>query len=255
MPVSEFPTLKSYKNSAVALVVVALHALVLWALQQGAFQSKKPDEIVIPISFKSIQAPKEASKIKETEVLPAKLSPKPAAKQPPKETPPQVPSKQADAVPAKPISDIQSTSASAPIASSVVASEKPSQPSAVLGSAAGNAAGNASGDAPGNAAAVAAATKPNKTLPSAVAEDAYVPQKSYPRQSITMGEEGEVVVRVFIGADGLPKDADVQKSSGFERLDRAALVYVMQSRYKAGTFEGVPTEMWMGRTLFFKLRS
>jgi periplasmic protein TonB len=251
VPMSVFPTLKSYKNSAVALVVVALHALVLWALQQGAFQSKKPDEIVIPISFKSIQAPKEASKIKETEVLPANLTPKPTAKQPPKVTPPQVPPKQADAVPAKPISDIQSTSASAAIASSVVASEKPSQPSAVLGTAAGN----ASGDAPGNAATVAAATKPNKTLPSAVAEDAYVPQKSYPRQSITMGEEGVVVVRVFIGADGLPKDADVQKSSGFERLDRAALVYVMQSRYKAGTFEGVPTEMWMGRTLFFKLRS
>ena len=68
-----------------------------------------------------------------------------------------------------------------------------------------------------------------------------------------MGEQGTVMVRILIGANGLPIKAELQKTSGFERLDQAALDYVMQSRYKPGTLNGVPIELWMGRTVTYTL--
>ena len=69
-----------------------------------------------------------------------------------------------------------------------------------------------------------------------------------------MGEQGTVMVRILIGANGLPLKAELQNTSGFERLDQAALDFVMQSRYKPGTLGGKPTEMWMGREVKYILR-
>jgi protein TonB len=58
---------------------------------------------------------------------------------------------------------------------------------------------------------------------------------AYPPMSKRMGEQGKVVVRVLIGADGLPQKADIRTSSGFERLDQAALATaVMRWRYVPG---------------------
>jgi TonB family protein len=37
-----------------------------------------------------------------------------------------------------------------------------------------------------------------------------------------------VVVKVLVGVDGLPKSAEVKKSSGFDRLDKAAIEYIMK---------------------------
>jgi protein TonB len=92
-----------------------------------------------------------------------------------------------------------------------------------------------------------------KVAPSTDADDLYNPNQRYPRMSLSMGEQGSVMVRILIGANGLPKKAELQKSSGFERLDQAALEYVMQSRYKPGTLNGVPNEMWMGRTVTYTI--
>ena len=47
----------------------------------------------------------------------------------------------------------------------------------------------------------------------------------------------------MIGADGLPKEASIAKSSGFDRLDQAALATVMRWRYVAGKRGGVPEAM------------
>jgi periplasmic protein TonB len=93
-----------------------------------------------------------------------------------------------------------------------------------------------------------------KVLPFTDADDLYNPNQRYPRMSQTMGEQGTVMVRILIGENGLPKKAELQKTSGFERLDQAALEFVMQSRYKPGTLGGKPTEMWMGREVKYILR-
>jgi protein TonB len=60
-------------------------------------------------------------------------------------------------------------------------------------------------------------------------------------------------VRVLIGADGLPQRAELKKSSGFDRLDRSALDYVMKCRYKPGSVNGVPQAMWKDAPVNFVL--
>lgn len=50
----------------------------------------------------------------------------------------------------------------------------------------------------------------------------------YPRLSRRLGEEGQVVLRVFVEADGKPKEVTIHQSSGFPRLDQAALNAVRQ---------------------------
>ena len=59
-----------------------------------------------------------------------------------------------------------------------------------------------------------------------------------------MGEEGKVLLRVFIGADGLPQRVEINQSSGYDRLDRQAMDAVMRWRFAPGKRNGVPEAMW-----------
>ena len=44
-------------------------------------------------------------------------------------------------------------------------------------------------------------------------------------------------------ADGLPQRADIAKSSGYDRLDQAAISSVMRWKFVPGKRNGVPTAM------------
>ena len=48
----------------------------------------------------------------------------------------------------------------------------------------------------------------------------------YPLQSKELGESGNTSMRVFIGKDGVPVDVKLEKSSGYNRLDDAAVSWV-----------------------------
>lgn len=45
-----------------------------------------------------------------------------------------------------------------------------------------------------------------------------------------LGESGTVVIAVYFNAEGVPKRAEIFKSSGFDRLDQAAREAVLNSR-------------------------
>ena len=45
---------------------------------------------------------------------------------------------------------------------------------------------------------------------------------AYPAESIRQDEEGEVLLRVLVGADGAPREIRLYRSSGIRRLDEAA---------------------------------
>ncbi len=81
-------------------------------------------------------------------------------------------------------------------------------------------------------------------LPSSGAAYLQNPAPIYPALSKRLGEQGRVLVRVLIGADGVPQQAELKRSSGFDRLDRSALDYVMRCRYVPGKVGGVPQAMW-----------
>jgi protein TonB len=58
-----------------------------------------------------------------------------------------------------------------------------------------------------------------------------------------MGEQGQVVLRVLIDAQGQPQKVELHKSSGFDRLDRQAIEAVRQWRFVPGKRHGVPEAM------------
>ena len=68
-----------------------------------------------------------------------------------------------------------------------------------------------------------------------------------------MGEQGKVVVRVLIDADGTAQKAEIKHSSGFDRLDQAALNTVLRWRYVPGKRAGVAEAMWFNVPISFVL--
>lgn len=66
----------------------------------------------------------------------------------------------------------------------------------------------------------------------------------YPPVSRRLGEEGTVVLEVMVGADGRANDVKVVQSSGFPRLDQAAIDGVKGNyRFAPGTLDGKPQSM------------
>jgi protein TonB len=57
------------------------------------------------------------------------------------------------------------------------------------------------------------------------------PKPVYPAMSRRLGEEGKVVLRVRVSAQGQPLSVEVSKSSGFPRLDDAARLAVERWRF------------------------
>ena len=52
------------------------------------------------------------------------------------------------------------------------------------------------------------------------------------------------MVKILIGADGVPQKVELQKSSGFERLDKAAMEHAMRRRYIPSKRGGVAETRW-----------
>jgi protein TonB len=90
-------------------------------------------------------------------------------------------------------------------------------------------------------------------LPSADADYLNNPPPTYPRQSKRMGEQGTVVLRVLIGLQGTTEKAEIRTSSGFVRLDQAALETVQRWRYVPGKRNGSPEAMWFNVPVRFIL--
>lgn len=65
------------------------------------------------------------------------------------------------------------------------------------------------------------------------------PPPDYPGLSMRMNEQGKVVLRVEIGEDGRVANVEVKTSSGFRRLDDAALSAVKTWRCKPSVRNGV----------------
>jgi periplasmic protein TonB len=80
-------------------------------------------------------------------------------------------------------------------------------------------------------------------------------QPAYPDASRRLGEQGSVVLQVLIGTDGRVVDAKVLQSSGYERLDQAAIDGVKNDyRFSPGTVDGKPQQMWYTFKFNWKLR-
>jgi protein TonB len=209
----------------VAAGVVLFHAAGLWALQAGLLQ--RAIETVVPAEMLSefIEPPR-----------PQVEPPTPPATRPP----PPVARKVELALPSPPAPVALAAPAVSPNAPTGVAeAQAPAPPIATPVAA--------------DPQPVAPPSPPKVELPSSDADYLHNPKPAYPPLSKRAGEQGQVVVRVLIGVDGTAQKAEVHQSSGFDRLDRAALETAQRWRYVPGKRGGVPEAMWFNVPIKFVL--
>lgn len=224
------------RNAAIVLSVVLLHVGVLYALYSGLLNRAVEAAVPNVVMAQLIEQPKPkemAPTPSKPQAVPAAPKPAPPLPRPPPQTvqkpvskvpqaPPvtaPLPAAIADPTPAAnaPTDVIAPQPALAPIAAPIAATP-PSPP------------------------APAPATGAVK-LPSSDADYLKNPLPPYPPISRRLNEQGTSLLSVFIGADGVPQRAELIKSSGFERLDKAALATAMRWRYVPGKRGGVAEAM------------
>ena len=93
-----------------------------------------------------------------------------------------------------------------------------------------------------------------KTPPSTVGRGARISQPEYPPASRRAGEAGTVTLKVFVLDTGRVGEVQVAKSSGFPKLDEAAVKEVQRNwRLVPGKEDGKPVSMWHTFQVTFKL--
>jgi len=78
-------------------------------------------------------------------------------------------------------------------------------------------------------------------------------QPSYPAASRRLEESGTVVLQFLIDTDGRVVDRKVERSSGFTRLDDAALTALSKCLFKPATTNGRPEQSWARLRYTWKL--
>ena len=83
-----------------------------------------------------------------------------------------------------------------------------------------------------------AVTVPRETAPERIANRS--PQPEYPATALRRGEGGDVLLRVNVGADGIPGEIDFVRRSNSRELDRAAQDAVRRWHFAPATRNGKP---------------
>jgi protein TonB len=94
------------------------------------------------------------------------------------------------------------------------------------------------------------------TTAGAVAQDLKTSNRvepTYPPAARRAGEEGTVRLKVLVDERGRPKDVAVATSSGFARLDQAAMDAVRKWRFVAATDGTNPISAWTQVAVTFRL--
>lgn len=92
----------------------------------------------------------------------------------------------------------------------------------------------------------------------ASAADASVPRllrappPDYPRDALRAGVSGDVVIRIDVGADGVPVSLEMLRSSRHRSLDRAAMQAVRHWRFQPAMRAGVPVPASVQQTVTFE---
>ena len=235
-PLTNPPRQRLRRNAVIALAVVVLHAGIIWALQTGLLM--RTAELLVPaeVLAQLIEPPR----------------PKPEPARPPTAVLPARPANPAPAVQKKAISKPEFRPQAQPQPAAIAdPTPTPSAPT-------GNLAPAAPAPAPPSTevtatSAPAPAAPPRVEPPSSNADYLQNPKPAYPPLSKRLGEQGKVIVRILIGADGVPQKAEIRQSSGFERLDQAALTTALKWRYVPGKRGGVAEDMWFNVPINFVL--
>jgi periplasmic protein TonB len=207
-------------RTASIAATVALHAVAFAALLQ-IDAVRKPLMDAVPIMV-SLLTPPKLEAPPPPKVVPTK--PRPVAREPVKELPPPEP---------PPLVAVE------PSASSPVVTAPPPPPPKVE---------------PAPVVAPPAPSAPAPVVPPRF-DAAYLrnPAPLYPPLSKRRGEQGTVLLRVFVNAEGAAEQVQIRKSSGHELLDQAAHDTVHRWRFVPARQGDQPVAAWVLVPIVFRL--
>lgn len=212
----------SNKSAAGLGAVVVLHLGAIWLLNSG-MSHKIVDAVKKTVEVRLIEPPKLIEPPPPPPTLPPKREPPPPKKvltPPPKPVTPPPPA-------FVPKAEVP-VAAPAPAAAIVTTSEPPPAPVKAE---------------PAPPPAPAPAPPPAKAEVRAATQlSASCDKPEYPPASQRMQEEGRVVLRLVISAEGRVFESKVDKSSGYTRLDEAARQALALCRFKPATSDGQPIQ-------------
>jgi protein TonB len=196
------------------VLVVLLHLLFFWALQSGLVRTvTQKAQVVVDAVLLSEDKPSIPPPAPKNLPPPPKNAPPPPAWVPPVETP--------------------VTAPPAPTAVTAVTST-PTPPAPA-------------------APAAAAGPKTDAVRTAAVVNAAQCEKPDYPSASRRLEEEGTVHLRFLVGVDGKVIQAEVEKSSGYKRLDEAARAGLSRCQFRPATVDGKPEQAWASMRYTWRL--
>lgn len=107
--------------------------------------------------------------------------------------------------------------------------------------------------APAPAPVVTAPSRTDVSIPASYSASNQKP--IYPNMSKRLGEQGTVVLRVLVKADGNAGEVEVKSSSSYPRLDQAAIDAVKTWRFNPAKIDGKAIDEWYQVPIPFKLQS
>lgn len=189
-------------------LVVLLHALLLWALQSGLGRTvTRQAQVVVDAVLLSEDKPA-----------------------PPPPAPPPRPTPAVTRTPA------------VPTVAPTVPAVTPAPNAVTMAPAAPPAAPQASPAGPVSPAAPAPRAEPVRTAAGVNAANCEKPE--YPSASRRLEEEGTVHLRFLVGVDGKVIQSEIEKSSGYRRLDEAARAGLARCQFRPATVDGKPEQAW-----------
>ena len=200
-------------------LVVALHGLLLWALQSGLAQN--------------------VVKIAEVKVVAMLLSdnvPPP----PPPPVPPQTPPPPPKTPPPPAAPPVLAPTNTTPAITVPVAPSAPPSPAPVV-------------TAPPAPTPPVAPPAPAIRTGATIQPGASCAKPDYPSASRRLEEEGTVTLKFLIGADGRVLQAEIEKTSGFNRLDEAARNALSKCQFRPGTVDGKAEQSWASMKYTWRL--
>jgi protein TonB len=106
---------------------------------------------------------------------------------------------------------------------------------------------------PAPPAPTAPAVKSEPVRTGAVVNSANCEKPEYPSASRRMEEEGTVSLRFLIGPDGKVIQSEIEKSSGYKRLDEAARSGLSRCQFRPATVDGKPEQAWASMKYTWRL--
>jgi periplasmic protein TonB len=222
----------SLRSGASITATVLLHVILAFLFMLGLMEHSitPPEAPPVLVEFMQTQPTPKTSEQPVAKPIPVPPRPQPVAAPAPSPQPQPSPSK---------VSAPTEVAQAAPVAPSAPSAPTTPTPPAP--------------PAPAPAPVVTAPSKTEVSIPASYSASNQKP--TYPNMSKRLGEQGTVVLRVLVKADGSAGEVEVKSSSSYPRLDQAAVEAVKTWRFNSAKIDGKAIDEWYQVPIPFKLQS